>query len=824
MMLNAIEVESTPSVRLLLRTTGTPVYTSYSPAPARFVVDLTSTTKSPSLTIPSPLPAPISSMSVEDVTEMGTRLTRVTVILTQPSTPQAVASDNLVSINLPAAAMADAHGEEALPAVVPVIPATTQSSAAPFPVSEPEPVRVTEPVITSEPIREAPKSVSAAGAGNAPSLLPRAKTAKTLKNVTTSNHDGSLEVMLAADGELAYKAFTLESPTRVVLDLTGVHNKFAKSSIATGDATVSHIRISQFTPDVTRVVLDLNQKSNYHVAVDGEHLRVTFGPADVMATKNEPAPIVVEAAPSAEPLKTAQATPPPEPALVTPKPAPAAEAPKRPQLAEAPKTAAARSDVTVTSPKSTDITEQVPAIPAEKMPTWKMPARVVITAPAGQTPPPSTSGGTSKKKGRKTSAAAPASEPAPTENVFSDPSAQTPPVLGNSAPPADIKDVLRTFSNLTGLNMAVDPGVAGFVTVNFTGVPWDQALDIILRQNNLTYLLDGNVMRVGYISRLADEQRSQAQLAEQEKLNVQLTTVSRKLSYARAADVAALLRDIASPKAKLIVDTRTNQLIISEIPAYLQTMQNLIDSVDVATRQVIIEARIVETSKTFLQQYGFTWGFGGKLDPSLGTGTGLVFPNRLDFTGGPFDFGPGNPVISTHMSNILGTFTLDMALNAAEAEGLVKVISAPRVMTQDNVAASIQSGFQIPLQTRINFTTTIQYVDATLSLTVTPQITEAGTVIMDISVQKLEPAVGLAIQGAAGTPLSTRSAKTRLMVRDGGTSVIAGIYQTKENDARTRLPFVHQIPILGALFRTHNVNSSHDELLIFITPRIVRNV
>src|SRR6266446_9735257 len=218
MMLNAIEVESTPSVRLLLRTTGTPVYTSYSPAPARFVVDLTSTTKSPSLTIPSPLPAPISSMSVEDVTEMGTRLTRVTVILTQSSTPQAVASDNLVSINLPPAAIADAHGEEALPAVVSVIPPATQPSAAPLPVSEPEPVRVTEPVITTEPIREAPKSASAsvASAGNVPSF-PRAKT---LKNITTSTRDGSVEVTLAADGELAYKAFTLESPTRVVLDLT----------------------------------------------------------------------------------------------------------------------------------------------------------------------------------------------------------------------------------------------------------------------------------------------------------------------------------------------------------------------------------------------------------------------------------------------------------------------------------------------------------------------------------------------------------------------------------------------------------------------------
>src|SRR5205085_11729817 len=155
-------------------------------------------------------------------------------------------------------------------------------------------------------------------------------------------------------------------------------------------------------------------------------------------------------------------------------------------------------------------------------------------------------------------------------------------------------------------------------------------------------------------------------------------------------------------------------------------------------------------------------------------------------------------------------------------EGLVRVISAPRVMTQDNNAAEIQSGFQIPYQTRVNFTTTVAYVDATLRLSVTPQITEAGTVIMDIAVQKNEPATGLRIEGGAGTPLSTRQARTRLMVRDGGTSVIAGIYQVRENDSRTRLPFVHQIPIIVALVRPHDIYTSHAELLYFIKSHIVR--
>ncbi|MGH7484850.1 MAG: type IV pilus secretin PilQ, partial [bacterium] len=379
-----------------------------------------------------------------------------------------------------------------------------------------------------------------------------------------------------------------------------------------------------------------------------------------------------------------------------------------------------------------------------------------------------------------------------------------------------------TFAQLTGLNMAIDQNVSGAVTVDFVDVPWDQALEIILHQNSLAYVLEGNVMRIGTAQRLGDEAEANRRLSEAEKLNVPLSTVGFKLSYARATDVAVLLKEMASPRARVIVDQRTNQLIISEIPLYLQTMTRLIESVDVPTRQVVIEARIVETTKTFAQQYGVNWGFQGTMDPSLGTGTGLVFPNRIDTVGGPFQFGAGNPAISFSLQNVLGTFNLDFALLAAENEGLVRVISAPRVMVQDNTAAEIQSGFSIPYQTRINLTTTVQYVDATLRLAVTPQITEAGTIIMDIQVQKNDPDTGLNIVGGAGTPLSTRRAQTKLMVRDGGTTVIAGIYQVKENNAQTRMPFVHQIPIIGSLFRTHDISSTHDELLIFITPRIVR--
>jgi len=757
MTLNAIEVGSAAFPQIILRTSGAPAFTSLSPTPDQFIVDLSGTTKSAALAIPSPLPAGVSAITADEVTEMGSKLTRVIVRLTQQGTAQAAADGNSVILTLPAA-----------PALAEVAPApAVQETVNP----------VAEPVVKSES-RSLPK-------------------AKALKKIETSGSGNATDVQIATDGEASYSAFKLNSPARVVIDLAGIHDKLAKNTINVDNSIVKRIRAAQFKPDVTRVVLDLAEATTYTVTKSGDRLHVTFGGA-------------------APDIKIAEAAS--QPVADPPKAAPI------------------------------DVVSQVPAIADNA--AWKMPqdasqgATAVIHAQTQVPPPPAPTPRSTTLSQQPT----PRTIPTPTmttttENVFSEPQ-PTGPVgvpLGGSRQlsagekvftgepislnlkDADIKDVLRTFAQLTGLNIAVDPNVSGQVTVDFVDVPWDQALDLILRQNRLSYVLEGNVMRVGTLATLAEEAAANRRLAEEERLNVPLTTVSFKLSYARAQDVSALLRDIASPRARIIVDARTNQLIISEIPGYLQTMRNLIESVDVPNRQVVIEARIVQTRKTFVQQWGFNWGFRGTLDPSLGTGTGLVFPNRVDVIGGPFNFGQvGNPVLSFSLGNVLGTFTLDLALNASESEGLARVISAPRVQTQDNVAAEIQSGVQIPFQTRVNFTTTISYVDATLRLSVTPQITEAGTIIMNIAVQKTDPQPGLIIEGAAGTPLSTRQARTTLMVRDGGTAVIGGIYETQENRAQTRMPFLHQIPVLGALFRTHDINNTFDELLIFITPRIVR--
>ena len=788
MSLTSIDVDGSS---VMLRTNAAPAYTSYSPSPGVFVIDLTNTSRASSVVIPAVLPPAVTSLSAEDVVEMGSHLTRVTIRVSDSLRPEVSASNKAVVISVPASAVPLASAPVSVE-IIPPAPAATTNTTTVAEIPAPEAVIVPEPQVVD--VRE-----SAAPRGE-DIPLPRARV---VRQVTASSSDGNLEVRISADGALKYKAFRLENPSRLVIDLEGVKNAVAKNSVAVNDPVVQRVRVAQFqaTPPVARVVIDLARKTEYNIQADGAELRVAFsGGATAMA----------HVQPAVRPVQSAAA----------PKPAPKQE-----------KAAAA--------PVVSDIPSQVPAI-AENAPTWRVPepaskgARKVINAAADQAPPTP----------RPSQTATP-------EDVFSEPipapqgSFQTAPGLAaqtlsgtrtlsngprafNGEPislnlkDADLKDVLRTFAELTGLNIAVDPGVSGAVTVDFVDVPWDQALDLILRQNNLTFVLEGNVMRIGTIQRLADETAATRRLLEEERLNVPLTTISFPISYARAPEVAAMLRDIASPRARILVDARTNQIIISEIPQFLQTMQNLIRTVDVPTRQVMIEARIVETSRTFGESWGFTWGFQGDLDPANGTGPGLVFPNRIGYTGGPFKFAQGDPILGFHFFDVLGAFSLDLALNAAESEGYVKVVSAPRVTTQDNQAAEIQSGFQIPYQTRINFTTTVQYLDATLRLSVTPQITEAGTVIMDIQVVKNEPAPGLSIAGAAGTPLTTRQARTRLMVRDGGTAVIAGIFQTKDNDAVSRVPFVHNIPVLGALFRSHNVSTSHDELLIFITPRIVR--
>lgn len=386
---------------------------------------------------------------------------------------------------------------------------------------------------------------------------------------------------------------------------------------------------------------------------------------------------------------------------------------------------------------------------------------------------------------------------------------------------ADIKDTLQKFSELTNLNIVLDPDVRGTVTVSLTDIPWDQALELILKINGLGYVLEGNVMRIAGTQKLANEEAGRQNLLKAQENNRPTKTVVQKLSYATADAAAATAKKVMSSRGDIFVDTRSNLLIIRELPEYLPTVLDLIKSLDTPVAQVMIEARIVEATRNFSKRLGIAWGFNAVADQTTGTTTGLVFPNNGSVAG-QVSLPNGTEILRASLGNVLDTFRLDMALSAAESRGLVKIVSSPKILTQTNKSASVQSGFQIPVQTTVNNTTTVLYIDATLRLDVTPQVTAEGTVILEIKIQRREPAPGANVTGGTNVPLITRDASTTLMVRDGGTGMIAGIFKLTANDGQSMIPGLWKIPLLGGLFRNKTTSEETDELMIFITPRVMK--
>jgi type IV pilus assembly protein PilQ len=255
----------------------------------------------------------------------------------------------------------------------------------------------------------------------------------------------------------------------------------------------------------------------------------------------------------------------------------------------------------------------------------------------------------------------------------------------------------------------------------------------------------------------------------------------------------------------------------------MEAVLSVVDLLDSPEPQVMIEARIVETTKRFSRTLGIDWGFNAVADAAHGNTTGLIFPSNGSAGGGVnLATGGQNGTLNLRLGNVLNTFTLDIALQAAEDEGLITILSAPKVATLNNHQASIQSGLQIPIQTVLNNTVTVQFVNATLRLDVTPQVTAEGSVLMDIDISKREPQLAFLVPGASNAPIATKDARTRLVVRDGGTAVIGGIYRVSANNGESRVPGLASIPIIGHLFKNKTRSDENEELLIFITPRVIK--
>jgi len=842
--------EDADGARLVLSATAPLLYTSYEPRPNLLVVDLRDASVGADVATPK-VGGAVESVKFEELDELGKKVTRLSIA----HNPDAKVDLRSVGQGLAIAFTGPTQTAEAEPVETPAAPARVESqplatAQAAAPVPAPSAADQTAPVST------------------APAPTVRGEAAHALETVAAETRDGRVAVVLVGDGWFNAKDFALANPPRIVIDLPGVKNEVRQRTIAVKDEVVTRVRISQFqtSPEyVTRVVVDLARPMPHALVPDGERLAVVVG-----QTPTAPAePAHLAEAPVAEPVQAAAPAPAPsEPAPVTmaaaEPSAPAPSAPPAPTSSNAVVEKPAPPTTTVAEPAPVEIAAREPVASAKPAaeaaapapaPVESHPAPVAAPKPEPVSAPPAvaeTHATPAPPPPAATPKTAPASKPAPKpaasrgDALFEAAAAQldqeqTQQAAGgggqayksrtlSEAPSQftgepislDIKDVFRTISQLTGLNIVIDPDVHGTVTVQLEDVPWDQALDLILKQNSLGYVLENNIMRIATTSKLQAEEGDRARLAEARQAAEPTRTVIKKLSYSKAAEIVPVLQSVMSKRGAIVVDQRTNTLIIRETPTYLPAVLQLIDNLDTATPQVVIESRIVETTKSLGRSLGINWQVQGKAANETGNTTNLIFPSSIK---GGLNVGLGNgpTVASLVLGNILNTFNLDMALTAAENQGLLKIISSPKVTSLTNTPALIQSGVQIPVQTTVNNTTTVIYVDATLKLDVTPQITAEGTILLTVNVMKREPAVALNLALGQNVPLTIREYRGQVLVKDGGTTVIGGIFQINDQDQYNMIPGLWKIPVLGNLFKNTTRTEKHDELLIFITPRILRS-
>jgi type IV pilus assembly protein PilQ len=404
----------------------------------------------------------------------------------------------------------------------------------------------------------------------------------------------------------------------------------------------------------------------------------------------------------------------------------------------------------------------------------------------------------------------------------------------------DIQNLLRVIAEISKKNIVVADDVGGKVTIRLRNVPWDQALDLILRTKNLGKEEVGNIIRIAPLKTLEEEARLRTErkksLQQQEDLLVNLIPVN----YAVAQEMSARVKDILSDRGSVTVDTRTNVLIVKDVRSHIEKVRALVRNLDTQTPQVLIESRIVEANTSFSRQLGVQWGGSGEASATRGNATGLIFPNSVNVfgsTGGqaPPGFGEAPPfainlpaatgagvggALGMTFGSAGGALGLQLRLSAAENEGYVKTISAPKVTTLDNNTARISQGVSIPFsQTSATGTNTV-FVEARLSLEVTPHITQDGSILMSITAQNNQP--DPANTGANGQPaIQRKEAQTQVLVKDGDTTVIGGIYVRRGSTETASVPLLGKIPVLGYFFRRNVERDDRQELLIFITPRIL---
>jgi type IV pilus secretin PilQ/predicted competence protein len=685
-----------------------------------------------------------------------------------------------------------------------------------------------------------------------------------LQKLEVAHSQDGLRVEFKATGTLAPKVTTLESPARIVVDFPNTVMATAQSHISVGQDGVKDVRVGMdgHGSPTTRVVVDLAEgtlaSSRQHELVAGPNGSIVLQVHDAVVAHRQAATVAKVVATNASP-KLVMAS-----ASVASAPVNSAPASIVTTAATTVATATASTKAIVPAPATTDNASKptdfafvepkysVKAATDDKAAQPTVKATEAASRFADKTASELVSTNVNAAIGQ-----APASAPTitPAVNLAAEQKVQmeqkpaergakyTGEPISVNLKDVDLKDFFRLIHEISGLNVVLDPMVHGNLTIVLDDVPWDQALDIVLKNNDLSRQLDGNVLRIATVETLKKEAENRRAQIDAEALAVDKVSITRFLSYAHAKDVLVPLKKFISQRGDIVADERTNSIIVSDIPAVLPQIDRLIQQMDRKTQEVEIEARVVAATRSFARdigvQLGLGWGNGttgvggvqGVGVSPIVVGGGAV-PNPLyPVVGTPTsgtqvplfsNLGATGPTSGLQLTNFSNNMRIDLILTAAESRGLLKILSRPRVVTQNNIQAVVKQGVRVPVVTaaQLGGPATVTYVDAFLRLTVTPQITSEGTIFLNVDVENTIPDFGNAING--NPTLITQQATTQVLVTDGGTVVIGGVIQTNNSLSVSQVPLLGDIPYLGNLFKHRTVQTSNQELIFFITPRIVQ--
>ncbi|MGH9516295.1 MAG: type IV pilus secretin PilQ [Terriglobales bacterium] len=665
-----------------------------------------------------------------------------------------------------------------------------------------------------------------------------------LQKISVTRDGGAISIEMTSRGAVTPTVETLSSPARIVVDLPNTVMATSQTRIRVGSDGVSGVRVGTDAAKTTRVVVDLDRLCQYElVPGPGEKFTLKLETAATLESAKAPVKVdvpVQRSAVNATPAKTETAKNQAsnflfvEPSFVPKK--------DTPQVAPPARTVAAASKF-VERPTG-NLLPGASAAMTQQDQTAAAATPVAVPVPEQSSAPAAAQSSSAPAVATPVSAQPAvnmaAEQRAHPQSTVSNPKYTGEPISVNLKD-VDLKDFFRLIHEISGLNVVLDPDVHGSLTIVLDDVPWDQALDIVLKNNSLSRQLDGNVLRIATMDTLRREADGRRAQQEAESMAVERVTVTRFLSYAHSKDVVATIKKFLSSRGDIVADDRTNAIIISDIPGTIPGVDRLIQQLDRKTQEVEIEARVISATRSFARdigtQLGLGWGNGSTTAVGGVSAVGVSPITAFNTPGAAYPVVGGGssgaqvPLFSNlgvtgatsglQFINASNAVRIDAILTMAESRGLLKILSRPRVVTQNNIQAVVRQGVRVPVESAatLGAPATIVYVDAFLKLTVTPQITVENTIFLNVDVENTTPDFGHAING--NPTLITQQATTQVLVTDGGTVVIGGVIQSNNSVSVDQVPLLGSIPWLGNLFKHQTVKSSNQELIFFITPRVI---